>query len=308
MSACCRHRPCPCRERARLTTHINRSLIEFHCPCQGIKRRLVSRSGKKNSEPPVEIRQLRERRTRRTRRCDLLRKRDFLLLHCIQEKMVQMALSADGGHILLKCRTRIDECGCILPKAVIGIGKVAAVAGQKPRLLHAPLHEQQISFMLGADTSRRVSHMTDRRKVRLMIENRLSPLFCQSLMHAPFIVKATSEPQEANMRRTPHLPPIRVLVDVYDRQKHGIHMGHRHIHHREIGAQLCGVKERLIGIENNRPFSVRRSDGGIACGGKIIPPGEILHRRPCRHGKGARPIRPPRIDDNTLIRIDSSIF
>ena len=124
------------------------------CLRQRRECRPIARRRKQNPKPPVKIRQLREGITCLTRRSNLLRERAMLLFHCIQQEMMQMTLRANGSHILLQGGTRIDKCRRIFPETIVGIGEVAAVPGQQPRLLHAPLHQGEIALVLCANTAR----------------------------------------------------------------------------------------------------------------------------------------------------------
>ena len=61
------------------------------------------------------------------RRCDLLRKRNILLFHRIEQEVMEVALRTDGRDIFLQGRTHIEERRCILSKTIIGIGEIAVV-------------------------------------------------------------------------------------------------------------------------------------------------------------------------------------
>ena len=124
------------------------------CLGQLLERRHAPRRRKQNPKPPMKVRQLREGITCLTRRSNLLRERAMLLFHCIQQEMMQMTLRANGSHILLQGGTRIEERRRIFPETIVGIGEVAAVPGQQPRLLHAPLHQGEIALVLCANAAR----------------------------------------------------------------------------------------------------------------------------------------------------------
>ena len=230
----------------------------------------------------MEIRERGKRTARRLRRRNLHRKRHTLLLHRVEQQVMEMALPADGRDRFLQCRTRIDESRSIFPKPVIGIREIAAVPRLQPLLCKMPLHQREIALVLGADAPRRIADMADRERDRLMRDRRHPALLPQRLMHPPRVEQTSPHAQEADVRRTPQFPAVRILVDVDNRQQHRIHMGHRHIHHRQIAAHLRRIEKGLIRIRNRRPVARRDGKRGIAGGGEIVSPREIRHPRPCR--------------------------
>ena len=150
--------------------------------------------------------------------------------------------------------------------------------------------------------------MTDGERVFLMIEDRLPAHLPQRLVHAPLVEQPASHAQEADVRRASRLVLPRILVHVHNRKEHGVHMGHRHIHHREIGAQFQRLEKTLVRIQDRRPVRIDRRNRGIARGGKIILPREVDNARPRLLSKRTRAVRRARIDNNALVRIDCCIL
>ena len=242
-----------------------------------------------------------------TRSFHLLRKRNLFLLHCIEQKMMEVALCTNGGHRLLQCGTRIDQCRRIFPKAVVGIGEIAAVSELQTTLFNAPLHQGEISLMFRADTPRGVTHMANGKRSGFMIENGFSVRLTQCFVHPPLIKEPAPHAQEADMRCAPRLTVARILIDVHNRQEYGIHMRQDHIHHSKIGTHFARGKERLICIEDDGPVTAYSPDCGIPCSGEVILPREINDIPPCLFSKCTRPIRRSCVDNNSFIGIDCSI-
>ena len=125
--------------------------------------------------------------TRRMCRCDLLGKRNILLFHRVEQKVMEVALRTDGHDIFLQGRTHIKERRCILSKTIIGIGEIAIVPRTKPLLMDPPLHQGKVARVLGTDPPRRVPHVADGEGDGLMIELRRTVPLLECLMYAPLI-------------------------------------------------------------------------------------------------------------------------
>ena len=166
------------------------------------------------------------------RRCDLLGKRNILLLHRIEQEVMEVTLRADGRDIFLQGRTHIEQRRCVLSKTIIDIGEIAIVPRTKALLMDPPLHQGKVARVLGTDPPCRVPHVADGEGDGLMIELRRTVLLLQCLMHPSLVEKPTAHPQEADVRRTPDLMVIIILIHMHNRQKDSIFMRHHDIHHR----------------------------------------------------------------------------
>ena len=251
----------------------------------------------------MEIRQEGKCAARPVRFHNLIRELRFLTLHTVEQDMIEMRLRAERHCMFRKSLPRIEERGSALSESIIGIGEIAIISRADAVLLNFRREQGEIAHMLLVHAPCGIADMTDRKRCRLLIKNRLSPHLLESFMYASLVEQPAPKTDKPDMRRTPDLTMPVILIHMHDRQENGIHVRHQHIHHREIWSHLTGIKECLVCIKNRRPCAGCMGKRGIARSGKIIRPCKVIDIRARAHGNLPRSIRRSRIEHKALIRI-----